>query len=183
MTEEEILRALEGKFFRGPSSFYQNPTGVRDEPDVDVEERDHVIEKVRAERAKRALEFSQRGDEQIEREVELSPVKWRIPIPVCIDSVCAAHAVSKKELMKHQFEGSKSPRLVAARQHAAWLIRNLRKETTFQKIATALEYRDHTTVMYSVKKFESVKSKYIPEIAASLEYIREKTGDKTICLL
>lgn len=183
MTEQEIAKALGNKFFRGPSNFYQNAVGVKDEPDFDQYEKIRVMKELGEEKAAKMLSLLGGRSEQIEKESESSPVKWRIPMSICIDAVCIAHTVSHRELIDRSVPGAKASRLVAARQHAAWLIKAIRIDTTFQQIATRLNYKDHTTVMYSVEKFESVKTNYIPEIAKALEVIREKTGDKTICLL
>lgn len=183
MTEQEILKALDGKFFRGPSTFYQSPIGVHDEVVPDPDETRRAIETERAARMARIKAEIQAREEQVEREVDVAPMKWRVPISMCVDAVCLAHGVTQRELLNHSGDGSRSRRLSAARQHVVWLIKALRPDATCTQISTRLNYRDHTTILYGVKKFEGIKSRYIPEIVAALEYIREKTGDKTICLL
>lgn len=182
MTEEEIAKALEGKFFRGPGTFHINPTTVAEDPELDLE-KDRLVLLEAARRAQLALEALERKREQAEREVELSRIKWRVPLSTCIEAVCLAHSVQPKELFDHESPGAKTRRLVSARQHAAWLMKALRDEATTTQIAARLNYKDHTTVLYGIKKFEEMKMRFVPEIEMSLQYIREKTGDQTICLL
>lgn len=182
MTEEQIAKALDGKFFRGPSNFYQNPIGVKDQAEPDEAPKGVAPAKVDPDRAMRMLSMLESTREQIEKECEASEVKWRVPISICIESVCTAHSVSRRELMDHASVGARSKRLVDARYHAAWLIRAIRPDARLTLISTQLNYKDHTTVVYGIKRFEASKMKFIPEIATSLQIIREKTGDNTICL-
>lgn len=170
MSEEAIAAALEGKFFRGPSTFYQQHIYHCDE-----------VEEYRPVRPPRATIAERR--EQVEREAELSPTKWRIPISMCIDAVAEAHRIDVKAMRDVEKTGSRRASMVACRQHAAWLIKKLRPDVTTTQIAQRLNYKDHSTVIYAVRRFDSTKSTYVPEIEAALALLRERTGDETICLL
>lgn len=170
VTEEQMIAALEGKFFRGPQTFHQTQLYIGDE----IETRpDKGAKRI----GKKAIK------EQLEREAEISPTRWRVPVSLIVDTVCTAHDVSLKDLQQHDIQKARRQCLVVARQHAGWLIKRLRPDISSIQIAQKLNYRDHTSVLHGIKRFEEIKRKYVPEIEQSLAILRERTGDQTLCLV
>jgi len=130
MTELEIAMALEGKFFRGPKTFYPARPG-HDVEESEIEEEEEEI----------VIEAAAQSDPETE-------IKWRVPASICLKAVCDAHKITTVELLDRDAPGNRRPQLVAARQHAAWLIRKLRPEFSYPQIAARLNYKDHTTVIH-----------------------------------
>jgi hypothetical protein len=64
-----------------------------------------------------------------------------------------------------------------------WFIKRLRPELSYPQIAARLNYKDHTTVIHGIKKFELIKGRFVPEVNGAIEYLRAQTGDQTICSL
>lgn len=159
MTEQEILQALNGKFFRGPKSFYTDRPGINIE---EIEEEEEVLEKI----------------DPADPEAE---IKWKVPVNICIKAVCVAHKITTVELLDTDSPGSRRPHLVRARQHAVWLIKKLRPEISYPQIAGLLNYKDHTTVIHGIRRFETIKTRFTPEVNSAIEYLRQQTGDHTIC--
>lgn len=170
MNEEEMAAALEGKFFRGPSTFHQSGFYYSDE-------LDELVPK------KKLVEVKKKQRQEIlEREAEAAPTKWRIPVNLIIEACSVAHGFSLKDMRQHDIVGTKRAPLVVCRQHASWLIKRLRKDYPLTQIAEKLNYKDHSTVIYGIKRFEKVQRTYVPEIELALEYLRNQTGDQTICI-
>lgn len=170
VTEEQIAAALDGKFFRGPQTFHQTQIYIGDE--VEIRPSKGVKPP-----GKKLIK------EQLEREAEINPTKWRVPVSLIVDSICVAHDFSLKDIQQHDIKMSRRQPLVVARQHAAWLLKKLRPDVSTTQIAQRLGYKDHSTVLHGIKRFERTKASFIPEIERSLEVLREQTGDQTLCLL
>lgn len=166
MDEQAIAAALEGKFFRGPSTFYQTQVYYTEELG-DLDKRPTTVKKAQRE-------------EQLERQAEVQPTKLRIPVSLIIEAVLTAHRVSITDFRRHDIIGTRRPSLVACRQHAAWLIKKLRPDVSFKQIATRINYKDHSTVHHGCRRFERVRATYTPEVNKAMDHLRSKMGDDSI---
>lgn len=105
-----------------------------------------------------------REAEKLARETDRGPAGP--PVPEILKAVSDATGASVGELL-----GPRRARIVARpRQMAYWLIRKLRPDLSFPKIAHLIGGRDHTSVLHGIRAFDRLREAENDDVVHWLEH-------------
>lgn len=93
--------------------------------------------------------------------------RQRYSMPRIIHAVAKVHGMRAADVVGPRRAGN----LVAARQHAMWLIHFYRPDLSYPAIGRAIGNRDHSTVMHGVKKWAGRAAFYKPLVDAVEEIL------------